>query len=89
MGQQIQGFRPRGRMAATDDYGSLPQKGPQRNPGYLPQHARASQEIQEQDAPPQIQRAIYSASRERSVGVGALGFHSYLQKKNGKHMFEM
>ena len=33
-------------------------------------------------APPQIQRAIYSASRERSVGVGALGFHSYLQKKN-------
>lgn len=33
-------------------------------------------------APPQIHRAIYSATRERSVGVGALGFHSYLQSKN-------
>jgi ribonucleoside-diphosphate reductase alpha chain len=29
-----------------------------------------------------ISRAIYSASSERSIGVGALGFHAYLQKNN-------
>ena len=33
-------------------------------------------------APDSIQRAKYSAYRERSIGIGALGFHSYLQKKN-------
>jgi len=27
-----------------------------------------------------ISRARYSASRERSIGIGALGFHAYLQK---------
>lgn len=32
-------------------------------------------------APEQISRAKYSAMRERSVGLGALGFHAYLQKK--------
>ena len=31
-------------------------------------------------APDTIKRAKYSAYRERSVGVGALGFHAYLQK---------
>jgi len=34
------------------------------------------------NAPDHIRRAIYSASRERSVGLGALGFHAYLQKNN-------
>jgi ribonucleoside-diphosphate reductase alpha chain len=34
------------------------------------------------NAPSPVQRAIYSASRERSIGVGALGFHAYLQKNN-------
>jgi ribonucleoside-diphosphate reductase alpha chain len=34
------------------------------------------------DAPPQIERAIYSATRERSVGIGALGWHALLQQKN-------
>jgi ribonucleoside-diphosphate reductase alpha chain len=34
------------------------------------------------NAPSAVQRAIYSASRERSIGVGALGFHAYLQKNN-------
>ena len=29
-----------------------------------------------------VKRAIYSATRERSIGLGALGFHAYLQKKN-------
>ena len=32
-------------------------------------------------APDAIARARYSAMRERSVGLGALGFHAYLQKK--------
>ena len=32
------------------------------------------------DAPDAISRAKYSALQERSVGVGALGFHAYLQK---------
>ena len=32
------------------------------------------------DAPDEIARAKFSASRERSVGVGALGFHAYLQR---------
>jgi ribonucleoside-diphosphate reductase alpha chain len=32
------------------------------------------------NAPDAIQRAKYSASRERSIGVGALGFHAYLQR---------
>jgi len=33
------------------------------------------------DAPDNISRARFSAIQERSVGVGALGFHAYLQKK--------
>jgi len=33
------------------------------------------------EAPDSISRAKYSAMRERSVGVGALGFHAYLQRK--------
>lgn len=33
------------------------------------------------NAPDSIQRAKFSAYRERSIGIGALGFHSYLQKK--------
>jgi ribonucleoside-diphosphate reductase alpha chain len=32
------------------------------------------------NAPHHIRRAVYSASRERSVGLGTLGFHAYLQK---------
>ena len=32
-------------------------------------------------APDAISRAKYSAARERSVGLGALGFHAFLQKK--------
>lgn len=33
-------------------------------------------------APDEIKRAKYSAMRERSVGLGSLGFHAYLQKNN-------
>lgn len=35
-----------------------------------------------EDAPDVIHRARYSAMRERSIGVGVLGFHSYLQQHN-------
>jgi ribonucleoside-diphosphate reductase alpha chain len=33
-------------------------------------------------APPSMQSAIYSATRERSVGLGLMGFHSFLQSQN-------
>lgn len=33
------------------------------------------------NAPKTIKRARISAMRERSIGIGALGFHAYLQKK--------
>ena len=34
------------------------------------------------NAPVHVKRARYSAGRERSIGVGALGFHAYLQRSN-------
>jgi len=34
------------------------------------------------NAPSAIKRAKYSAMRERSIGVGALGWHAYLQRNN-------
>jgi ribonucleoside-diphosphate reductase alpha chain len=34
------------------------------------------------NAPAPVERAKYSAMRERSIGVGALGWHAYLQKNN-------
>lgn len=33
-------------------------------------------------ARPEIERAARSAIRERSIGIGVMGFHSYLQSKN-------
>ncbi len=33
-------------------------------------------------APSAVERARYSAIRERSIGIGALGFHAYLQRNN-------
>lgn len=35
-----------------------------------------------ENAPDEIIRAVYSAYRERSIGIGALGWHALLQKKN-------
>lgn len=32
-------------------------------------------------APPQLVKAIHGARQERSLGLGAMGFHSYLQRK--------
>jgi ribonucleoside-diphosphate reductase alpha chain len=33
-------------------------------------------------APPHMKRAAYAAMRERSVGLGVMGFHSFLQAQN-------
>lgn len=33
------------------------------------------------NAPPEFARAVYSATRERSVGLGVMGFHSFLQSQ--------
>tara|TARA_R110001632_G_scaffold67422_6_gene158369 strand:+ start:2719 stop:4482 length:1764 start_codon:yes stop_codon:yes gene_type:complete len=35
-----------------------------------------------ENAPDELERAKYSASRERSIGMGTMGFHAYLQKNN-------
>jgi len=34
------------------------------------------------NAPEHVARAKYSATQERSIGLGAMGFHAYLQKNN-------
>jgi ribonucleoside-diphosphate reductase alpha chain len=34
------------------------------------------------NAPPELYRAVESARRERSIGLGAMGFHAYLQRHN-------
>ena len=33
-------------------------------------------------APPELWKAVYSAKNERSLGLGAMGFHAYLQRHN-------
>ena len=33
-------------------------------------------------APPEMKNAVYAAQRERSVGLGLMGFHSFLQSQN-------
>ena len=35
-----------------------------------------------ENAPNSLEKAKYSASQERSIGLGAMGFHAYLQKNN-------
>ena len=35
-----------------------------------------------QNAPKELSKAIFSAKSERSLGLGTMGFHSYLQRKN-------
>ncbi len=34
------------------------------------------------NAPSELEKARFSAERERSIGLGAMGFHAYLQRKN-------
>ena len=35
-----------------------------------------------QRAPPEMANAVYAAKRERSVGLGLMGFHTFLQQQN-------
>jgi len=35
-----------------------------------------------ENAPEELSKAVYSAYRERSIGIGAMGFHGYLQSKS-------
>ena len=35
-----------------------------------------------ENAPKELGKAIYSATMERSIGLGAMGFHGYLQQQN-------
>ena len=54
-----------------------------RNPQFLRDVAEMLDNVLEhfiQNAPDQVSRAKFSAMRERSIGIGALGFHAYLQK---------
>jgi ribonucleoside-diphosphate reductase alpha chain len=56
-----------------------------RNPLFLKDMAEMLDNVLQffiENAPNEVARAKFSASRERSIGIGALGFHAYLQKKN-------
>jgi ribonucleoside-diphosphate reductase alpha chain len=35
-----------------------------------------------ENAPPELYRAAFSAENERSIGLGAMGFHAYLQRQD-------
>ena len=55
-----------------------------KDPQFLKDVAEMLDNVLEQfinEAPDSVKRAKYSASRERSIGIGALGFHAYLQRK--------
>ena len=52
-------------------------------PAFIPDLVRMLDNVLEsfiQNAPQQLERAKFSAMRERSLGLGAMGFHAYLQK---------
>ena len=52
-------------------------------PAFIPDLIRMLDNVLEsfiKNAPPQLERAKFSAMRERSLGLGAMGFHAYLQK---------
>tara|TARA_R100001440_G_scaffold23396_1_gene38071 strand:- start:458 stop:2221 length:1764 start_codon:yes stop_codon:yes gene_type:complete len=52
-------------------------------PAFIPDLIRMLDNVLEsfiQNAPSQLDRAKFSAMRERSLGLGAMGFHAYLQK---------
>ena len=52
-------------------------------PAFIPDLIRMLDNVLEafiQKAPQQLERAKFSAMRERSLGLGAMGFHAYLQK---------
>ena len=52
-------------------------------PAFIPDLIRFLDNVLEyfiQNAPSSLKKAKYSAKRERSIGLGAMGFHAYLQK---------
>jgi len=52
-------------------------------PAFIPDLIRFLDNVLEyfiNNAPESLSRAKYSAKRERSIGLGAMGFHAYLQK---------
>jgi len=54
-------------------------------PEFIPDLVRMLDNVIEffiKHAPSSLERAKYSAMRERSIGLGAMGFHAYLQRHN-------
>jgi ribonucleoside-diphosphate reductase alpha chain len=54
-------------------------------PEFIPDLIRMLDNVLEffiQHAPSSLEKAKYSAMRERSIGLGAMGFHAYLQRHN-------
>jgi ribonucleoside-diphosphate reductase alpha chain len=55
------------------------------DPLFIPDLIRMLDNVLEhfiQNAPNELEKARYSAMRERSIGLGAMGFHAYLQRHN-------
>ena len=55
----------------------------QNHPSFIPDLVRFLDNVLESfinNAPDQLEKAKYSAYRERSIGLGTMGFHAYLQK---------
>jgi len=55
------------------------------HPSFIPDLVRFLDNVLQyfiDNAPSQLEKARYSAYRERSIGLGAMGFHAYLQKNN-------
>jgi len=56
-----------------------------KEPAFIPDLVRMLDNVLEyfiKHAPEQLHKAVFSAYRERSIGLGAMGFHAYLQKNN-------
>jgi ribonucleoside-diphosphate reductase alpha chain len=54
-------------------------------PAFIPDLVRMLDNVLEyfiKNAPNSMEKAKYSAMRERSIGLGAMGFHAYLQRNN-------
>ena len=54
-------------------------------PAFIPDLVRMLDNVLESfinNAPSQLEKAKFSAYRERSIGLGAMGYHAYLQKNN-------
>lgn len=54
-------------------------------PAFIPDLVRMLDNVLEyfiNNAPDSMEKAKYSAMRERSIGLGAMGFHAYLQRNN-------